>query len=108
MANLFTYVWEFEVPASAEAEFQRHYGPNGTWEVLFRNDPGYIETLLLQDSSRPGRYLTIDRWQSAGAYRAFRERFAEEYEALDRRCQALTVREKNLGLFTDFGREQAS
>jgi hypothetical protein len=107
MANLFTYVWEFEVPSTAEAEFQRHYGPNGTWVTLFRHDPAYVETLLLQDSSRPGRYLTVDRWKSADAYHSFRERFAEQYETLDRLCETLTVRETHLGSFSDFGNGSA-
>ena len=102
MADLYTYIWEFEVLSSAEAEFQRHYGPKGTWVALFRKDPAYIETLLLKDASRPGHYVTIDRWRSVDAYHSFRERFAKQYEALDRLCEALTVRETNLGLFSEF------
>jgi hypothetical protein len=101
MEKLFTCIWEFDVPAVAEAEFQRHYGPNGTWAALFRHDPAYVETLLLQDSSAQRRYLTIDRWQSAHAYRAFRERFDAEYEALDRQCGQLTTREVDLGSFSE-------
>ena len=102
MADLFTYIWEFEVPSNADAELQRHYGPNGTWVALFRQDPEYIETLLLKDTSRPGRYVTIDRWRSADAYHSFLERFAKQYEGLDRLCAVLTVRETNLGLFSEF------
>lgn len=66
MDGCYASVWEFEVSASTEAEFRRHYGPNGSWVELFRQDPAYIETLLLKDISVPGRYLTIDRWQSLG------------------------------------------
>lgn len=36
-----------------------------------------------------------------------RRRFAEQYEELDRRCEAFTVRDTNLGLFMDFGSEPA-
>src|SRR5262245_2421788 len=92
-------IWEFEVPAPAEAEFQRHYGLRGSWVELFRRDPAFIETLLLQDPARPGRYVTIDRWHSAEAYRSFRQRFSAQYEALDRACEALTRRETDLGSF---------
>ena len=99
MEKQFTCIWEFDVPAAAEAEFRRHYGPGGSWVALFRNDPAFIETLLLQDPSREGRYVTIDRWQSAEAYRLFRQKFGEQYHALDQTCERLTKKETNLGSF---------
>jgi heme-degrading monooxygenase HmoA len=92
-------VWEFHVPPSSDAEFRRHYGPGGSWARLFRRSPGYIETLLLHDAASPGRYVTIDLWASAAAYEAFRERFADDYAALDARCEELTTREIALGSF---------
>ena len=96
-----THVWEFQVPPAAEAEFRRHYGPTGSWVDLFRRSPGHIETLLLRDAATPGRYVTIDRWESAASYEAFRERFAAEYAALDARCEKLTTREVRLGSFDE-------
>jgi mannose-6-phosphate isomerase-like protein (cupin superfamily) len=99
METQYTAVWEFEVPAAANDEFLGHYGPNGSWAALFRQDPAYIDTQLLQDAARPGRYLTVDRWRSAQAYHDFRDRFAGQYEALDRVCGKLTSRETNLGAF---------
>lgn len=98
---MIAYVWEFHVPTGAESEFRRLYGPDGSWVRLFRRGPGHIETLLLRDATTPGRYVTVDRWESAAAYRAFRERFADEYEALDRVCEALTDGEASLGSFVE-------
>jgi len=97
--NQFICVWEFDVPAAAEEEFRRHYGPGGSWVALFRNDPAFVETLLLHDPSRQGRYVTVDRWRSADAYRLFRQNFSEQYQALDRICDGFTRRETNLGSF---------
>ncbi|HEX4954067.1 MAG TPA: AAA family ATPase [Thermoanaerobaculia bacterium] len=97
----FSYVWEFEVPPAHSAEFERHYGPAGTWARLFHQAAGYLGTLLLRDLTTPGRYLTVDRWRSEAAYRAFRQRFAQEYEDLDRRCEHLTTSERQLGSFTE-------
>lgn len=99
MEKQFTCIWEFEVPATADAEFRRHYGPGGSWVALFRNDPAFIGTLLLHDPSRHGRYVTIDRWQSAEAYRLFRQAFSDQYQALDQVCEGFTSRETNLGSF---------
>jgi len=99
MEKQFTCIWEFEVPQAAEAEFRRHYGPGGSWVALFRNDPAFVETLLLHDPARRGRYVTIDRWRSADAYRLFRQTFSEQYHSLDQICEGLTNKETNLGSF---------
>jgi hypothetical protein len=108
MHSSFTYVWEFEVPASKDAEFRRHYGPQGTWVELFRKDPEYIETLLLSDLSVPGRYLSIDRWRSFSAYQSFRERFSQQYEELDKICGRLTIRETDVGSFQELSNGTAA
>jgi heme-degrading monooxygenase HmoA len=93
------HAWEYQVRADAEAEFLRHYGPEGSWVRLFRRAAGHVETLLLRDADEPGRYVTVDRWEGAAAYAAFRERFATEYAALDEACAALTTSERSLGTF---------
>jgi heme-degrading monooxygenase HmoA len=94
------HIWEYDVRADAEAEFLRHYGPEGTWVRLFRRAAGHVETLLLRDADEPGRYVTVDRWESAAAYAAFRKRFAAEYAALDEACATLTTGEHALGSFS--------
>jgi heme-degrading monooxygenase HmoA len=93
----FARLWEFSVVPLRQAEFERHYGPDGSWVQLFRRAPGYLGTELLHDRADSLRYVTIDRWQSAEDWQAFRLRFSEQYEALDRRCEELTAREAPLG-----------
>lgn len=95
------HVWEYEVRPEAEAAFRLAYGPEGDWVRLFRRGSGHVETLLLSDDTVPGRFVTIDRWESAEAYEIFRERFAGDYAALDRHCQRLTTREVAVGAFTE-------
>jgi heme-degrading monooxygenase HmoA len=104
MATGYTYVWEFTVDERARTEFEREYGPGGRWVALFRSAAGYLESLLLRDDAVPGRYLTVDRWQSEAAYRAFRADFAAQYAALDRDCERLTQAERALGSFTEIRR----
>ena len=101
MAESFVYVWEFVVDDARRVEFERHYGPRGTWAALFARAHGYLGTELLRDETTPGRYLTLDRWSSASAYRAFREQSAAAYAALDEECEALTRSERALGSFTE-------
>jgi heme-degrading monooxygenase HmoA len=92
-------VWEFRATTGREEEFERVYGPDGAWADLFARGDGYLGTELLRDVGERGRYITIDRWTSPAAFATFRDRWASDYRALDRRCEALTSRETPLGNF---------
>jgi heme-degrading monooxygenase HmoA len=95
----YVYLWEFRTSTERRAEFERHYGAEGTWVQLFRRAPGYVGTELLGDVADPLRFVTIDRWVSAADYQSFRERFAGEYATLDALCAELTVTETLIGRF---------
>jgi heme-degrading monooxygenase HmoA len=95
--TLFVTLWEFEVKSGSEELFERTYGPDGEWARLFRRDEGYLGTRLLRDVDAAHVYVTMDTWESRAAYTEFREKFATEYEKLDRECEGLTVMEKRLG-----------
>jgi heme-degrading monooxygenase HmoA len=73
-------VFSYEV-RDAEA-FERAYGADGDWAQFFRSGRGYIGTELLHDVELSGRYLVIDRWESAEDYNAFA---AENRDAYMRR-----------------------
>jgi len=95
----YAYIWEFEVRSGREAEFELHYGPNGSWVQLFRTARGYIDTVLLRDRTQARRYVTIDRWESEHAYRDFRAMQATAFTVLDSRCEGLTSAERELGRY---------
>jgi heme-degrading monooxygenase HmoA len=90
-------VWEFETDEPRRAAFEEAYGPEGVWVEFFRGGEGYLGTELFREAGGACRYVTIDRWNSRGAYDAFRLRHAAQYAALDARCEALTLRESFLG-----------
>jgi heme-degrading monooxygenase HmoA len=70
-------VFSYEVADAAE--FESVYGPGGEWAEFFRAGRGYVGTELLRDLEHPGRYLVIDRWESAQAYDAFVAAHRDEY-----------------------------
>lgn len=96
---MFVVVWQFEVTEEHVAAFEAAYGADGAWAQLFRASPEYHGTELLKDAYVPGAYLTIDRWSGEEAFRAFRRAHDEEYETLDRSCDALTERETRIGAY---------
>jgi len=94
---MYVILWEFHAKRGAEQEFEQAYGAQGDWVEFFKHGKGYLSTEFLRDPARPGRYLTIDRWTSQEDYEAFRRARADEYSALDQRCEQLTERELLLG-----------
>ena len=70
-------IFSYEVRDSAE--FERVYGPEGEWAQFFRQGRGYVGTELLRDVESPGRYVVIDRWESAEAYNDFASANRDEY-----------------------------
>lgn len=97
---MFVVVWQFEVAEEKIAAFEAAYGAEGAWAKLFGTSPEYRGTELLRDAYIPGGYLTIDRWTSEDAFRAFRKEHDAEYEALDRTCDALTSSERRVGAYS--------
>jgi heme-degrading monooxygenase HmoA len=96
---MFVVVWQFEIAEENISAFESAYGPEGSWAQLFRTSPQYLGTELLRDAYIPGFYLTVDRWASEDAFRAFRKDHDAEYETLDRSSDALTTRETRIGAY---------
>lgn len=96
---MFVVVWQFEIAEEHVAAFEAAYGPEGAWAQLFRSSSDYLGTELLRDAYVPGAYLTIDRWSSEEAFRAFRREHDGAYEKLDRSCDSLTRRETRIGAY---------
>ncbi|MFL6299118.1 MAG: antibiotic biosynthesis monooxygenase family protein [Terriglobales bacterium] len=92
-------VWRFTAKPARVADFERHYGSDGTWAQLFRRSPGYHGTTLLRDSSANNKYLLWDCWDSLASFERFRQDHAADYAALDKHCEALTEKEIKLGVF---------
>lgn len=92
-------LWEFQAKPEAKLPFERIYGPEGDWSVLFRQSPDYCGTQLFRDTEQPGRYITLDRWTSREAFHRFKANHVDDYEVFDRRCESLTSHESLIGEF---------
>lgn len=96
---MFLRIWKFQVRPEKAEEFRAVYGPSGTWAGLFRRITGYLGTDLLQSATEPNMYFTFDRWEGPEAWAAFLRAWGEEYAALDRNCESLTLSETEVGEF---------
>jgi heme-degrading monooxygenase HmoA len=96
---MFVILWQFDIAEDQVPGFEAAYGAGGTWATLFARSEDYLGTELIKDAYVPGRYVTIDRWRSEEAFRAFRKQHDRDYEALDRSCDSLTASEHRIGAF---------
>jgi heme-degrading monooxygenase HmoA len=96
---MFVILWQFDIAEEQIAAFEAAYGATGSWAKLFGRSDQYVGTELLKDAYVPGRYVTVDRWQSEDAFRAFRVQHDSAYEQLDRSCDSLTSAETRIGAF---------
>ena len=96
-------LWEFTVPQNRLADFELAYGSDGVWARLFHREPSYHETILVKDDSISGRYLTIDVWEDKDSYLRFKDRFAHDYQKIDKVCESLTGAERQIGIFERLG-----
>ncbi|MBI5954057.1 MAG: antibiotic biosynthesis monooxygenase [Chloroflexi bacterium] len=94
---MYTVLWEYQVKAEKQSEFEEIYSSNGAWVELFKKSAGYLGTELMYDEKQPRHYLTIDRWDSKENYKAFQSQWKEKYHALDTQCDELTEEESLLG-----------
>ncbi len=97
---MYNILWEFLVKSGSEAEFERHYGNQGTWAQFFQRGNGYKGSHLFRDVSNSSRYLTLDQWESSEYFHAFEAEHREEYQSIDKVCESLTLRENRLAFWT--------
>ncbi len=96
---MFVYIWRFEVEPGRERDFERAYGPRGQWTHLFSTATGFLGSQLLREAPDGRSYLTIDRWISEAARRAFLDQAGAAYRRLDEQCAELTRSETEIGAF---------
>ena len=92
-------IWTYTVRDGYLDAFLRAYSPGGEWARLFRKCQGYLGTDLKQDVDDPMRFMTIDSWQSYAAFARMRKALADDYDELDRQCEAYTLSERHVGVF---------
>jgi heme-degrading monooxygenase HmoA len=79
--------------------FEAAYGPGGEWAQFFGGHRGYIGTELLRDVEEPGRYVVVDRWESAETYNDFLDANRDEYMRRSDEMSFHYVQELRFGTF---------
>ena len=97
----------FAYQTDEAARFEQIYGAEGSWAAFFGGATGYVGTELLRDVEQMGRYLVVDRWESAEAYNRFVESHREEYMRRVDEAAFLYRQELRLGTFENVWADDA-
>jgi len=89
-------VWRYHVAEEMREEFEREYGTDGSWAVLFATAMGFVETTLYREARSTSTYLTVDRFVSEAAWLRFRRENDAAYTALGERLAHLTLEQEEL------------
>jgi len=94
---VYLILWQFQVAPEKRAEFVRRYASDGDWAELFSRSVEWQGTELLVVEGDPRSFYTIDRWTTPGAWERFKATHAADYDALDKKCEGLTLSEQRIG-----------
>lgn len=94
-------IWQFQPTPGRDQEFAAAYASDGIWAQLFKQAEGFVGTALLAPVEPGGPWLTIDRWQSLGAFERFQVEHGDAYRALDAELMPLTADELFIGAFDE-------
>lgn len=92
-------VWVYRVRPPLAEEFQRVYGPAGTWATLFARHGSYRGSRLLKDHNIPHRFMTIDLWEDLHAYEEFKRDHADDFREADGKYNRFFEDQKCIGFF---------
>jgi hypothetical protein len=55
-------MWQFDVKAGRETEFEQLYGADGAWTAMNRHTRSYLGSSFLNDQNRASRYILVEYW----------------------------------------------
>jgi len=55
-------MWQFDVKAGRETEFEQLYGADGAWTAMNRHTRSYLGSSFLHDQNQASRYVVIEYW----------------------------------------------
>ena len=93
-------VWQFDVRAGREDEFEHFYGADGEWTAMNRHSRSYLGSSFLRDQSMSTRYLVVEYWSEMLVYEEHKTYQRGQFAHLDERRRELVESTVSLGVFT--------
>ena len=93
-------VWQFQVRAGKQQEFERFYGADGEWSQIARRSRSFLGSSFLRDQASDTSYLLIEYWSEMVVYERHRHNFVGDIGRLEQRRQEFCETTLPLGVFS--------
>jgi quinol monooxygenase YgiN len=93
-------VWQFQVRAGKQQDFERFYGADGEWSALARRSRSFLGSSFLRDQASDTSYLLIEYWSEMVVYERHRSSFPNDLQRLEHRREEFCDAIVPLGVFS--------
>jgi len=93
-------VWQFDVKAGRDKEFEKLYGADGDWTALNRQTRSYLGSSFLRDQNQTSRYLLAEYWSEMVVYEQHRASRSTLIESIEARRAELVEAMEPIGIYT--------
>ena len=93
-------LWQFDVRAGRETDFEHFYGADGDWTSVNRHSRSYLGSAFLRDQTQPSRYVLIEYWSEMLVYEEHKTFQKERMRDLEAHRSELVASFEPLGVFT--------
>ena len=93
-------VWQFQVKAGQQQEFEKFYGADGEWSQLARRSRSFLGSSFLRDQSLDTQYLLVEYWSEMVVYERHRQSFVTDMRTLEDRRERFCDSIVPLGVFS--------
>lgn len=93
-------MWQFDVKAGREDEFEELYGVDGPWTAMNRQTRSYLGSSFLRDQNNTSRYIVIEYWSELLVSESTRGTRAAAMAVVEASRKALVESVEPLGVFT--------
>jgi hypothetical protein len=93
-------MWQFDVKAGHEKEFEQLYGSEGAWTAMNRHTRSYLGSSFLNDQNLASRYVLIEYWSEMVVAEPARGVRGTAVAAFEQQRTALIESIQPMGVFT--------
>src|SRR5262245_55265640 len=97
-SHVIAVVWQFQVKAGKQKEFERFYGADGEWSQVARRSRSFLGSSFLRDQASDTSYLLVEYWSEMVVYE--RHRKSAHIDELEARRADLCENVVPMGVFS--------
>ena len=93
-------VWQFQVRAGKQRQFETFYGADGEWSKLARRSRSFLGSSFLRDQASDTSYLLVEYWSEMVVYERHLQSFDNDIRQLEAQRNELCESMLAMGVFS--------